>query len=65
MRTFLMTDEFGEMYILQAEELPPEVIDAIEDGIMSAVRWESSTFQEWDKGKWIEIPPFGSNHDVP
>ena len=58
---FLIRDDFGKLHTLQATELPPEVIEAIEGGVMTAIRFESSMFQEWDDGKWIDVPPFGDS----
>ena len=52
---FLIINEFDDAF--QVEELVPEIIEAIDGGIMSAFRWNegNNSFEQHNGVDWDEV----------
>lgn len=52
---FLIINEFDD--VSQIEELVPEIIEAIDGGVMSVFRWneESNSFEQHNGVDWDEV----------
>jgi len=51
----LIINEFEEIY--QVNELTPDISEAIDGGVMSAIRWsaDSGSFEEYDGENWNQV----------